>query len=241
MLFYQLFSTFSGPVPLTIPCYFCQCVQAQILLDSQLGSGQPVPASINFFHTALRQHYANHFLEALTWSYLQLCTTASAKGRQQFSLLVAAWIIHLQLLTSNQRLATVLPSRLPAALAIPPIFARSAPPRRQVPWRSRPLRLVKRSAFHVHTSSWAWVASPYCFVLYPLTHISSFSVLKNNYAPQIIAPLPSGLPPRCWSSYLPAAGGYPEHFHRSSYPENLRLLWRSGCHVQRFEPFLPPL
>ena len=124
MFFTQYFQLSSGPVPLTIPCYFCQCVQAQILLDAQLGSGQPVPASINFLHTALlRQHYANHFPESLTWSYLQFSPPASAKDRQHFSLLAAAWIIHLQLLTLNQRLATVLPSRSSAPLAIPPASA----------------------------------------------------------------------------------------------------------------------
>ena len=124
MFFTHYFPVSSGPVPLTIPCYFCQCVQAQIPLDAQLGSGQPVPASINFLHTALlRQHYANHFPESLTWSCLQFSPPASAKDRQHFSLLAAAWIIHLQLLTLNQRLATVLPSRSSAALAIPPISA----------------------------------------------------------------------------------------------------------------------
>ena len=124
MFFTQYFPLSSGPVPLTIPCYFCQSVQAQIPLDAQLGSGQPVPASINFPHTALlRQHYANHFPESLTWSYLQFSPPASAKDRQHFSLLAAAWIIHLQLLTLNQRLATVLPSRSSAPLAILPITA----------------------------------------------------------------------------------------------------------------------
>ena len=124
MFFTQYFPLSSGPVPLTIPCYFCQCVQAKIPLDARLGSGQPVPASVNFLHTALlRQHYANHFPESLTWSYLQFSPPASAKDRQHFSLLAAAWIIHLQLLTLNQRLATVLPSRSSAPLAIPPIFA----------------------------------------------------------------------------------------------------------------------
>ena len=88
-----------------------------------LGSGQPVPESINFLHTALlRQHYANHFPESLTWSYLQFSPPASPKDRQHF-LLAAAWTIHLQLLTLNQRLATVLPSRSSAPLAIPPISA----------------------------------------------------------------------------------------------------------------------
>ena len=127
MFFTQYFPISSGPVSLTIPCYFCQCVQAQIPLDAQLGAGQPVPASINFLHTALlRQHYANHFPESLTWSYLQFSPPASAKDRQHFSffsLLAAAWIIHLQLLTLNQRLATVLPSRSSAPLAIPPASA----------------------------------------------------------------------------------------------------------------------
>ena len=134
MFFTQYFPLSSGPVPPTIPCYFRQCVQAQIPLDAQLGSGQPVPASINFLHTALlRQHYANHFPESLTWSFLQFSPLASATDRQQLSLLAGAWIIHLQLLTLNQRLATVLPSRSSAPLAIPPISAPSAPPRRQVP------------------------------------------------------------------------------------------------------------
>ena len=83
-------------------CYFCQCVQAQIPLDAQLGSGQPVHESNNFLHTTfLRQQYANHFPESLTWSYLQFSPPASAKDRQHFSVLAAAWIIHLQLLTLN--------------------------------------------------------------------------------------------------------------------------------------------
>ena len=124
MFFIQYFPLSSGPVPLTIPCYFCQCVQAQIPVDAQFGSGQLVPASNNFLHTALlRQHYANHFPESLTWSYLQFSPPASAKDRQHLSLLAAAWIIHLQLLTLNQRLATVLPSRSSTRFAIPPISA----------------------------------------------------------------------------------------------------------------------
>ena len=124
MFFTQYFPLSSGHVPLTIPCYFCQCVQAQIPLDAQLGSGQPVPASNNFLHTALlRQQYANHFPESLTWSYLQFSPPTSAKDRQHFTLLAAAWIIHLKLLTLNQRLATFLQSHLSTPLAIPPISA----------------------------------------------------------------------------------------------------------------------
>ena len=68
-----------------------------------------LPASINRLHTALfRQNYAKHFPESLTWSYLQFRTSASMKDRQPSSLLAAAWIIHLQLMTLNQRLAAVL-------------------------------------------------------------------------------------------------------------------------------------
>ena len=122
--FTQFFPLSSGPVRLTIPYYFCQCVQAQIPLDAQLGSGQPVPASIIFLHTTLlRQHYANHFAEPLTWSHLQFSPPASAKDCQHFSLIAAAWLIHLQLLTLNQRQATVLPSRSSVPLAIPPTSA----------------------------------------------------------------------------------------------------------------------
>ena len=124
MLFTQYFPLSSGPVPLTIPCYFCHCVQPPIPLDAQLGSGQPVPASNIFLHTALlRQHYANHFPESLTWSLLQFSPPVSAKDRQHFSLLAAGWIIHLPLSTLNQRLATVLPSRSSAPLTIPPASA----------------------------------------------------------------------------------------------------------------------
>ena len=66
---FQNFSLSSGPVQLTIPCYFRRCVQAQIPPHSLPGSGQPVPELINIFHTALRQQlYANHFPESLTWS-----------------------------------------------------------------------------------------------------------------------------------------------------------------------------
>ena len=170
MFFTQYFPLSSGHVPLTIPCYFCQCVQAQIPLDAQLGSGQPVPASINFLHTALlRQHYANHFRESLTWSYLQFSPPASAKDRQHFSLLAAAWIILLQLLTLNQRLATVLPSRSSAPLAIRPASApvRTASTSSSKP--SRPLRLVNYSALHVDTSYRTRVASPYRFLPYTST------------------------------------------------------------------------
>ena len=118
----SLFS--SGPVPLTIPCYFCHCIQYQIPLDAQLGCSQPVPASTKCLHTTLlRRHYANHFLDSLIWSYLQTYITVSPKNRPHFSSLTAAWIIHWQLLTLNQRLATVLSSRLPAPLAIPPTSA----------------------------------------------------------------------------------------------------------------------
>ena len=82
------------------------------------------PASINFLHNALlRQNYANHFPESLTWSYLQFSPPASAKDRQHFSLLATAWIIHFQLLTLNQRLATVFPSRSSTPFAIQPTFA----------------------------------------------------------------------------------------------------------------------
>ena len=122
MFFTQYFPLSSGPVSLTIPCYFCQCVQAQSPLNAQLGSGQPVPASIDFLRTALLcQHYVNHFPESLTWSYFQFSPSASAKDRRHFSLIAAAWIIHLQFLTLNQRLTTVLLSRWSAPLAIPPI------------------------------------------------------------------------------------------------------------------------
>ena len=125
MFFTQYFPLSSGSVPLTLPCYFCQCAQAQIPLESVLGSGQPVPASINFLHTALlRQHYANHLPEVLTWSYLHITPPVSERDSQHFSLLAAAWIIHLQLLTVNQRLAPVLPQRrLSAASALQPITA----------------------------------------------------------------------------------------------------------------------
>ena len=79
------------------------------------------PAYYNFLHTTFwRQHYANHFPESLTWSYLQFSPAASEKDRHHFTFLAAVWIIHLQLFTLNQRLATVLPSRLPVLLAIPP-------------------------------------------------------------------------------------------------------------------------
>ena len=119
IIFMQYFPLSSGPVPLTIPCYFCQCSQAQIPLGTQLGSGQAVPASICFLHTSLRrQHYANHFPESPNWSHLQLRTPAFSKCRRHFPLLAAAWFKQLQLLTQNQRLASVLPSHSPAPLAI---------------------------------------------------------------------------------------------------------------------------
>ena len=114
----------SGLVQLTIPCYFCQCVQARIALDSKPGFGQPFPASIMFLQTALlRQHYATHFPEPLTWSCLQFRISTPAKNRRLFSFLAVAWMIHLQLLTLNQRLTTVLRSCLPTPLAIPPSSA----------------------------------------------------------------------------------------------------------------------
>ena len=79
------------------------------------------PASISFPHNAfLWQHYANHSPKSLIRSFLQFHTSTSAKYRQYFSCLVAAWIIHLQSLTANQRLATVLPCRSPAPLAFQP-------------------------------------------------------------------------------------------------------------------------
>ena len=124
MFFTQYSPLLCGPVPLTILCYFFQCVQAQIPRDAHLGSGQLVPASINFLHTALlRQHYAHHFPESFTWSFLHFSPPTSAKDCQHFSLLAAAWIIRLQLLTVNQRLATVLPFPSFAPLAIPLTFA----------------------------------------------------------------------------------------------------------------------
>ena len=86
--------------------------------------GQLVPASNTFLHTTLlREHYAIHFPESLLWSYLQFSPPASAKHRQHFFLLAFAWIFHWQLLTLNQRLVTVVPSRLLAPLAIPPTSA----------------------------------------------------------------------------------------------------------------------
>ena len=61
-VFLTIFSASSGPVPLTFPCYFRQCVQAQIQLDTYWGSGQPVRVSISFLYTTLfRQHHTNHF------------------------------------------------------------------------------------------------------------------------------------------------------------------------------------
>ena len=121
MFFTQNFLLSVGPVLLTIPCCFYQCVQEQIPFNSQLGAGQPVPASINFLHTALfRQYYANHFPESPTWSYMQIPTPVSAQHRQYFSLLAAASFAYLQLLTINQRLAPGLPTRpSSAAIGIP--------------------------------------------------------------------------------------------------------------------------
>ena len=119
MFFTQIYPLSSGSVPLPIPCYFLQRAQAQFSIDSQLGSGQPVPASISFLR--FRQHYANHFPESLTWSYLQFCTPTFATHRQHFSFfLTSAWIIFLQLSTLTKRLATVLLPCSPAPLENPP-------------------------------------------------------------------------------------------------------------------------
>ena len=113
MHFTQYFPLSTGPILLSISCYFCQCTQAQIPFDCMLGAGLPVLpvlASIRFRHTAhLQQHYANHLPDVLIWAYLSLSTPTSARDRQHFSLLSAAWIIHLQLLTVNERLAPFLP------------------------------------------------------------------------------------------------------------------------------------
>ena len=51
---------------------------------------------------------------------MQIPTTVSAQSRQHFFLLDAAWIIYLQHLALNQRLAHVLPTRSSSvAIAIP--------------------------------------------------------------------------------------------------------------------------
>ena len=182
MFFTQYFPLSSGPLPLTIPCYFCQCVQAQIPLDAQLGSGQPVPASIIFLHTALlRRHYANHFPESLTWFSLQFSPPTSAKNRKHFSLLAAAWIIHLQLLTLNQRLATVLPSRSSTPLAIHPLLPR--PHRFDVKFRNHHARSVSLNALHFTTAPPTEPESPPRTVSSrtpPPVYAEVFSVSKNN-------------------------------------------------------------
>ena len=145
MFFTQHFPLSTGVIPLTIPCYFCQCTQAQVPIEFVLGFGPPVPASISFIHTALlRQHYANHLPELLTWSYLHVRTPASTvTDRQHFPLLAAAWIVHLQLLTVNQRIAPVLPQRRLSAssstLSLPA-------PERTVQSRFRPLAAPVRTA-----------------------------------------------------------------------------------------------
>ena len=48
-VFHRKFSVFLRSHPAHHPVLFCQCVQAQIMLDAQLGSGQPVPESIILF------------------------------------------------------------------------------------------------------------------------------------------------------------------------------------------------
>ena len=124
MFFRQYFPLSVASVPLTIPCYICQCVQAQIPLDNQLCSGQPVPALFNFFHIALLHlQYANRFPESLTCSYLQFGPGVFARYRQYFSLIADAWIGQLHFLTLNYRLATALPSHSSAALALVPTSA----------------------------------------------------------------------------------------------------------------------
>ena len=162
------------------------CVQAQIPLDAQLGSGQPVPASINFLHTALlRQHYANHFPESLTWSYLQFSPPASAKDRQHSSLLAAAWIIHLQLLILNQRPATVLPSRSSTPLAIPPTSA-PRPHRLDVKFRNHHARSISLNALHFMLTPPTEPESLPRTVSSstpPAVYAKVFSVSENNYAP----------------------------------------------------------
>ena len=183
-VFHTIFPLSSSPVPLTILYYFCQCVQVQIPLDSQLGSSQPVPASINFLNSALvRQHYANQFPESLTWSYLQFSPPASAKDRQHFSLLAAAWISHLQLLTLNQRLATVSPSRSSAPLAIPPTSAnvRSL----DFKFREHHARSVSLNALHFMSTPPIEPSSPPRTVSSrtpPPTYAAIFLVPENTYA-----------------------------------------------------------
>ena len=129
-----------------------------------------------------------YFPESLVWSSLQFRTRASAEDRQHFSLLAAAWIIHLQLLTLNQCFTTVLLSRSFAPLAIPP--------------NSVPVRSTLKSSFVTITpvpSPWTlWTSCQYLFQnqsrlpvpFYPVclhlttqNFFSFFSISENKYAP----------------------------------------------------------
>ena len=187
MFFTQYFPLLSGPVPLTIPRFFWQCVQAQFPLDAQLDCGQPVPASINFLHTALlRQHYAYHFPESLTWSYLQFSPPTSAKDRHHFSLIAAAWLIHLQLLTLNQGLAIVLPSRSSAPFAIPLTSSPVRTARLDVMFRKHHARSVSLNALHFMSTTPTEPESPLRTVSSrtpPSVYAEDFSFSENNYAP----------------------------------------------------------
>ena len=80
MFFTQYFPLSSGPVPLTIPCYFCQCVQAQIPLDAQLGSGQLVPRPLIFFTP---HFYANITLTTSQNHYSVLFAVQSPRFRER--------------------------------------------------------------------------------------------------------------------------------------------------------------
>ena len=80
MFFTEYFPLSSGPVPLTILCYFCQCVQAQIPLDAQLGSGQPVPRPLIFFTP---HFYANITLTIPRNTHLVLFAVQSSRFRER--------------------------------------------------------------------------------------------------------------------------------------------------------------
>ena len=187
-VFHAKFSLFASSRPThspVLPLSVCSSTNsARCSVRSR--PGQPVHGSNIFLHTALlRQHQANHFSESLTWSYLQFRTPTSATTRQHFSLLDASRIINLQLLTVNQRLASISPSRLPAPLAIPPTSA-PRPLRLDINFRDSHAHSVSSCALHFMSTLTAERESPPRTVSYrtsPPVYAEVFSVSENKLTP----------------------------------------------------------
>ena len=185
-VFHTIFSAFvrsrpsHNPVLLLSKCSSTNSARCSVRFRSTC------PASINFLHTALlSQHYANHFPEPLTWSYLQFSPAAFAKDRQHFSLLAVAWIIHLQLLTFFVESTPGDYFAVPFVRVCHSAHFCPRPYRLDVKFRNHHARSVSLTALHFMWTLPTEPESPPRTVSSrtpPPVYAQNFSVSENNYA-----------------------------------------------------------